>query len=111
MVCIGIKVVPQVARPKGEPRPRRYRMQPGDSWFFGEFPQFNTLANCFVLCRVSENNIAFAKYRPSKFGKHGIVGNERQVASFTIEAISELDKNISVMNITSSAILAIQVGA
>lgn len=64
----------------------------------------------FVLCRVSENDITFAKYRPSKFGKHGIVGNERQIASFAIEAIAELNKNISVMNIASSAILAIQTG-
>ncbi len=59
----------------------------------------------------AKNDIAFAKYRLSKFGKHGIVGNERQVALFTIQAITKLDKNISVMNITSSAIRAIQVGA
>ena len=86
-------------------------MQPRDSWLFGQFPQFNALASGFVLCCVSENDITFAKYRPSKFGKHGIVGNERQIASFTIEAITELNKNISVMNIASSAILAIQISA
>ena len=46
------------------------------------------LASRFVLCRVSDNDITFAKYRPSKFEKHGIVGNERQIASFAIEGTS-----------------------
>ena len=34
-----------------------------------------------------------------------------QIASFAIEAITELNKNISVMNIASSAILSIQTSA
>ena len=86
-------------------------MQPRDSWLFGQFPQLNTLASRFVFCRVSKNDITFVKYRPSKFRKHGIVSNERQIASFVIEAIAELNKNISVMNIASSAIFAIQASA
>lgn len=86
-------------------------MQPRDSWLFGQLPQFNTLASRFVFCCVGENDITFAKCRPSIFGKHCIVSNERQIASFAIEAITELNKNISVMNIAGSAILAIQISA
>ena len=83
---------------KGESRSRRYMARIAPRYgSLGSFRSFNTLASRFVSA-VSAKMTSLRRYRAylkdARYRR-----SERQITSFAIDSITELNKNISVMNI------------
>ena len=86
-------------------------MQSRDDRITTASPQFRALANSLILCRVSDNNVSVCEILARQALCQIVIGNSRQRFLACINDLTELHKDVAVMNVERTAFGLAQFGA